>query len=55
MYQPDMLGLVRPGKGLPVLRLGSADFEQALHAWEQTKSLGDLADLLALLMSPGVV
>lgn len=53
LQQPDMLGLVKP-RGQTVAEASSADgdVEYALHAWERSGSVGDLADLLAFGIDP---
>lgn len=47
LSQPDMLGLVKPAKQVEVLQTSEEAVTVALWAWERSKSVGDLADLLA--------
>lgn len=47
LHQPDMFGLVQAGKGQASVDSADEAFEIALHTWEASKSIGDLADLLA--------
>ena len=50
IHQPDMLGLIKPTK--PIVPFSTSDeaVDLALWSWETTKSIGDLADLLAFGM-----
>lgn len=47
LHQPDMLGFVKPAKSGAPISTSDEAVDVALWAWEQTKSIGDLADLLA--------
>lgn len=50
LYQSDMLGLIKPAKSVPPVQTSDETVDLALWNWEQTKSIGDLADLLAFGM-----
>ena len=50
MNQPDMLGLVQPVKSVVHFPTSDEAVDLAIWTWEQTKSIGDLADLLAFGM-----
>ena len=50
LHQPDMLGLVKPSKVGASVPTSDEAVDLALWTWEQTRSIGDLADLLAFGM-----
>jgi hypothetical protein len=50
LHQPDMLGLIKPTKSVAPAPISVEAVDLALWTWEQTKSIGDLADLLAFGM-----
>lgn len=50
--QPDMLGLVKPVTAHASVQAQQLDVDQALWAWHNTGSIGDLADLLAFGVDP---
>lgn len=50
--QPDMLGLVKPTASHSSVQAQQVDVDQALWAWNNSGSIGDLADLLAFGVDP---
>ena len=52
LHQPDMFGLVQRGNGRATLDTADQAVAMALHTWEASNSLGDLADLLAFGLDP---
>jgi len=52
LHHPDMFGLVQPGNGHATVDSCDQAVDVALHAWEASKSIGDLADLLAFGIDP---
>lgn len=47
LHQPDMLGLIKPSQSVSPIPTSEEGIELAMWTWERTKSIGDLADLLA--------
>ena len=50
LHQPDMLGLIKPIKSTAPIITSDEAVDLALWTWERTKSIGDLADVLAFGM-----
>ena len=47
IHQPDMLGMVKPLKGLPKLVTDPEDVLRAVREWNTSNAVGDLADALS--------
>lgn len=52
LHQPDMFGMVQRANGRATLGSEDEAVAIALHTWEASNSLGDLADLLAFGLDP---